>query len=96
MVTGCGNAIENGGTNATLADCNLPCAGDVTEFCGAGSEFQDALPNLLELLTGSHHFRPAERLLERRRTPAAARHCALRWRLAVPRVLQVRSCARVS
>ncbi|KAI0808290.1 hypothetical protein C8Q74DRAFT_1189458 [Fomes fomentarius] len=33
----CGNAIENGGTNATLADCNLPCAGDATEFCGAGN-----------------------------------------------------------
>ncbi|PIL32445.1 hypothetical protein GSI_05147 [Ganoderma sinense ZZ0214-1] len=33
----CGNEIANGGTNATLSDCNSPCTGDASEICGAGN-----------------------------------------------------------
>lgn len=30
----CGNAILNGGAPAPTADCNMPCAGAPTQFCG--------------------------------------------------------------
>ena len=36
---GCGDSLENGGTNVTASDCSSPCTGDATELCGAGSEF---------------------------------------------------------
>jgi hypothetical protein len=32
----CDNEIENGATNATLSDCNMACAGNANETCGAG------------------------------------------------------------
>ena len=43
MISGCGNEIANGGTNATLSDCNLACTGDAKEICGAGSESKEFL-----------------------------------------------------
>ena len=42
---GCGNEIANGGTNATLSDCNSACTGDANEICGAGSEQDAFLPS---------------------------------------------------
>ena len=42
---GCGNEIANGGTNATLSDCNFACTGDANEICGAGSEQDAFLPS---------------------------------------------------
>ncbi|KAJ7058025.1 galactose oxidase [Mycena amicta] len=30
----CGAVVANGGILAALADCNMPCAGNVSEFCG--------------------------------------------------------------
>ena len=30
----CDNFIENGGTNATLTDCDMACTGDAAEACG--------------------------------------------------------------
>lgn len=32
----CGNGITNNGTEAAAGDCNMPCAGDATQVCGAG------------------------------------------------------------
>ncbi|TBU26664.1 hypothetical protein BD311DRAFT_666990 [Dichomitus squalens] len=33
----CGDEIANGGTNATLSDCNFACTGNPDEICGAGN-----------------------------------------------------------
>ncbi|KDR73046.1 hypothetical protein GALMADRAFT_142739 [Galerina marginata CBS 339.88] len=33
----CGNVVTAGGTNATATDCNMACAGNATEPCGAGN-----------------------------------------------------------
>lgn len=33
----CGNGIQNNGTQAPDSDCNMPCAGDSSQFCGAGN-----------------------------------------------------------
>lgn len=33
----CGNSILNGAVNATESDCNMPCAGDSAEPCGAAN-----------------------------------------------------------
>ncbi|KAH9979503.1 copper radical oxidase [Lactifluus volemus] len=33
----CGNTISNGGTTASLTDCNFPCPGNAAEVCGAGN-----------------------------------------------------------
>ncbi|KDR73047.1 hypothetical protein GALMADRAFT_142740 [Galerina marginata CBS 339.88] len=33
----CGNVVAPGGTNATLTDCNMACAGNANEPCGAGN-----------------------------------------------------------
>ena len=30
----CDNFIQNGGTNASLADCNMACTGEASESCG--------------------------------------------------------------
>ncbi|VDB83101.1 unnamed protein product [Peniophora sp. CBMAI 1063] len=32
----CGDTFSNGGTNASLTDCNTPCTGNASETCGAG------------------------------------------------------------
>ncbi|KAL0947951.1 hypothetical protein HGRIS_010580 [Hohenbuehelia grisea] len=32
----CDNFINNGGTNATISECNTPCSGNKLESCGAG------------------------------------------------------------
>jgi hypothetical protein len=34
ILTDCGNAIVNGGHNATLTDCNMACNGNGQELCG--------------------------------------------------------------
>lgn len=33
----CDNYVRNGGANTTDSDCNMPCAGNSTEMCGAGN-----------------------------------------------------------
>ena len=30
----CGLSFSNGGAPTPLSDCNMPCAGNATEFCG--------------------------------------------------------------
>jgi len=39
IVTDCGNAISNGGVIAPggISDCNMLCAGNSSEYCGAGN-----------------------------------------------------------
>ena len=36
-VQDCGDTISDGGTKASLSDCNFPCPGNATEVCGAGN-----------------------------------------------------------
>ena len=33
----CGDYLQMAATTAPQSDCNTPCAGDATEFCGAGN-----------------------------------------------------------
>lgn len=33
----CDNFLENGAQNVTLSDCNMACAGNLKETCGAGN-----------------------------------------------------------
>ncbi|KAH7886764.1 copper radical oxidase-like protein [Phlebopus sp. FC_14] len=33
----CGNVLSAGASNVTLSNCNMPCTGNSSEFCGAGS-----------------------------------------------------------
>jgi len=33
----CDNHIQNGGTLAAPTDCDMPCSGNSSEFCGAGN-----------------------------------------------------------
>lgn len=33
----CGNGVENNATQAPASDCNMACAGDSSQFCGAGN-----------------------------------------------------------
>lgn len=35
-MTDCGNSFAAGATNASATDCNMPCSGDSSEYCGAG------------------------------------------------------------
>ncbi|KAL2266404.1 hypothetical protein VTJ83DRAFT_5756 [Remersonia thermophila] len=36
----CGNSLHPSSSEAPLADCNMPCAGDPFEYCGAGNRLQ--------------------------------------------------------
>ncbi|KAF3021530.1 hypothetical protein E8E14_012464 [Neopestalotiopsis sp. 37M] len=36
----CGNSIDSGSEDAAITDCNMPCSGDVTEYCGAGNRIE--------------------------------------------------------
>ncbi|PNY25393.1 fungistatic metabolite [Tolypocladium capitatum] len=36
----CGNALAKSSEAAPLADCNMPCGGDATEYCGAGNRIE--------------------------------------------------------
>lgn len=36
----CSNEIDNGGTVAANTDCNMPCKGNSSEYCGAGNRVQ--------------------------------------------------------
>jgi hypothetical protein len=45
---GCDFAIQNPGVPAEDTDCNIPCAGDPLEICGAGgrlSMYHDGTPD---------------------------------------------------
>jgi hypothetical protein len=33
----CDNYVSTSATNASLSDCNMPCNGNASEFCGAGN-----------------------------------------------------------
>src|ERR1700712_4456620 len=33
----CGNVPANGGSKAPLADCNMPCVGNLSEWCGGSN-----------------------------------------------------------
>lgn len=45
----CGNSLQTGSVNATIADCSFLCPGDKTEYCGAGNRLElykyQAAPN---------------------------------------------------
>ncbi|KAF6805249.1 wsc domain containing protein [Colletotrichum sojae] len=36
----CGNSLAPSSTSAPLSECNLPCSGDSTQFCGAGNRIE--------------------------------------------------------
>ena len=36
----CGDALQAGSVQAVLADCDMRCAGDVSQFCGAGNRLE--------------------------------------------------------
>jgi len=36
----CGNSVNTDSTNTTLTECNIPCSGDETEYCGAGNRVE--------------------------------------------------------
>ncbi|KOS18481.1 putative fungistatic metabolite [Escovopsis weberi] len=36
----CGNTLAKSSGEAPIADCNIPCGGDATEFCGAGNRLE--------------------------------------------------------
>ncbi|KAK1825637.1 heme peroxidase [Podospora conica] len=36
----CGNALWTGSVEAALADCGMRCAGDISQFCGAGNRLE--------------------------------------------------------
>lgn len=31
----CGNTLATGATSVSLLDCNMPCSGNASEYCGA-------------------------------------------------------------
>ncbi|TEA17549.1 WSC domain-containing protein [Colletotrichum sidae] len=36
----CGNSLDATSTSAALGDCNFPCSGDSTQYCGAGNRIE--------------------------------------------------------
>lgn len=41
ILTGyCGNSLDAGSVPAPLAECNMLCAGDPYEYCGAGNRLE--------------------------------------------------------
>ncbi|KAF5522913.1 WSC domain-containing protein [Colletotrichum aenigma] len=36
----CGNSLDSTSTSALLVDCNMPCSGDSTQYCGAGNRIE--------------------------------------------------------
>lgn len=36
----CGNSLDSTSASAPLADCNMVCGGDATEYCGAGNRLE--------------------------------------------------------
>lgn len=36
----CGNSLNPGSVAAALSDCNMVCAGDQYEYCGAGNRLE--------------------------------------------------------
>ncbi|GJN85986.1 wsc domain-containing protein [Purpureocillium lilacinum] len=36
----CGNSLDGSSKAAPLADCNMPCGGDASQYCGAGSRLE--------------------------------------------------------
>ncbi|KAJ0324077.1 hypothetical protein Brms1b_001324 [Colletotrichum noveboracense] len=36
----CGNFLDSTSTSALLVDCNMPCSGDSTQYCGAGNRIE--------------------------------------------------------
>lgn len=36
----CGNSINAGSVSAPVAECNMVCAGDPYEYCGAGNRLE--------------------------------------------------------
>ncbi|KAH8887407.1 heme peroxidase [Thozetella sp. PMI_491] len=36
----CGNSLASSSTNASLADCSMPCTGNPFEYCGAGNRLE--------------------------------------------------------
>ncbi|EGS17224.1 uncharacterized protein CTHT_0065420 [Thermochaetoides thermophila DSM 1495] len=36
----CGNSLHSTSSEAPLEDCNMPCSGDATEYCGAGNRLE--------------------------------------------------------
>lgn len=42
----CGSVLGDGAKNGSLADCNMPCAGNASEYCGAGNRLELFMKNL--------------------------------------------------
>ncbi|KAK0752396.1 heme peroxidase [Schizothecium vesticola] len=36
----CGNSMDGTSVQTTQSDCNMPCSGDATEFCGSGNRLE--------------------------------------------------------
>ncbi|KAL1837323.1 hypothetical protein VTJ49DRAFT_3994 [Mycothermus thermophilus] len=58
----CGNSLHPSSSEAPLADCNMPCAGDPFEYCGAGNRLQlystTAMPSATPTPTGALAHKP--------------------------------------